>query len=115
MIDCAISKNAELVIVSRDGDYGSTYGSKSYINDDLRQEFSNRVSQKRELLLYTKVSDALKHFNVTVTQAQVEAEAELAEQVALSEKLLAELIHVPLPANDTGATAEDQIFFGEQA
>jgi PIN domain len=77
MIDCAISKSAELVIVSRDADYGATHEGRSYINDHLRHEFSNRVSQKRELLLYTKLSDALKHFKVVVTQAQVEAEAEL--------------------------------------
>jgi hypothetical protein len=77
MVDCAISKNAELVIVSRDADYGAIYDGKSYINDHLWHEFASRVSQKRELLLYTKLSDALKHFNVTVTQEQVKAEAEL--------------------------------------
>ncbi|MBB3192639.1 PIN domain-containing protein [Roseateles terrae] len=79
MIECAIKNNAELVIVSRDSDYGASYGKKSYINDHLRHEFSNRVSQKRDLLLYTKLSEALKHFKVTVTQAQVNAEAELVE------------------------------------
>jgi len=89
MIECAISKNAELVIVSRDADYGATYGNKSYVNDHLRQEFSNRVSQKRELLRYSKVSDALKHFHVAVTPAQVKAEAELTEQIKISDKLLA--------------------------
>ncbi|AYX29859.1 hypothetical protein EGY16_18635 [Burkholderia pseudomallei] len=90
MIDCAIQANAELVIVSRDGDYGSTYDSKSYINDHLRQEFSNRVSQKRELLLYTRVSDALKHFHVAVTHAQEKAEADLVEQMALGDKFLSQ-------------------------
>jgi hypothetical protein len=67
------------VIVSRDADYGSTYDGTSYINDHLRHEFSNRVSQQRKLLLYTKLSDALKHFNVTVTQEQVKAEKQLIE------------------------------------
>lgn len=77
MIDCAISKSAELVIVSRDSDYGATHDGKTYVNDHLRQEFSNRVSQKRQLLLYPKLSDALKHFKVAVTAEQVKAEAEL--------------------------------------
>lgn len=76
MIECAINNKAELVIVSRDADYGATHENISYINDHLRQEFSNRVSQKRELLLYSKLSDALKHFKVTVTPEQVKAEAE---------------------------------------
>jgi hypothetical protein len=77
MIECAINQNAELVIVSRDHDYGVTYKGVSYVNDHLKQEFSNRVSQKRQLLLYTKVSDALKHFHVAVTKEQVDAEKEL--------------------------------------
>ena len=77
MIQCALDANAELVIVSRDTDYGATFNGVSYINDHLKQEFSNRVSQKRELLLYTKLSDALKHFHVTVSKAQVDAEKEL--------------------------------------
>lgn len=77
MVECAINSNAELVIVSRDADYGVTHDGKSYINDHLRQEFSNRVSQRRGLLLYSKLSDALKQFKVTVTPAQVKAEAEL--------------------------------------
>ena len=51
-------KRTELVIVSRDSDYGIVYGEKNYVNDDLRQEFSERVSQKRKLLLYQKLSDA---------------------------------------------------------
>jgi len=83
MVDCSISKAAELVIVSRDTDYGVTYNKKSYINDHLRHEFSNRVSQRRELLLYTKLSDALKHFHVPVSPAQVRAEDELFEEQAL--------------------------------
>jgi PIN domain len=77
MIDCAKAKDGELVIVSRDADYGSTHDGKSYINDHLRHEFSARVSRKRGLLLYTKLSDALTHFNVAVTQAQVNAEKQL--------------------------------------
>jgi PIN domain len=79
MIDCAKAKDGELVIVSRDADYGSTYDGKSYINDHLWHEFSARVSRKRDLLLYAKLSDALKHFNVAVTPAQVNAERQLIE------------------------------------
>ncbi len=55
-------RDAELVIVSRDSDYGATFDNKAYINDHLRQEFSERVSKKRSLLLYSRLSEALKHF-----------------------------------------------------
>ena len=50
---------------------------KSYINDHLRQEFSDRVSRKRDLLLYPSLSDALKLFEVEVTPQEEEAEKEL--------------------------------------
>jgi hypothetical protein len=77
MVHCAKSENAELVIVSRDSDFGVSFDGKAYINDHLRQEFSERVSQKRELLLYTRLSEALKHFRVKVTPAEERAEAEI--------------------------------------
>jgi hypothetical protein len=77
MIQCAIDKKAGLVIVTRDSDYGVTVEKKSYINDHLRQEFSERVSRKRSLLLYPLLSDALKLFKVQVSQKEEEAETEL--------------------------------------
>src|SRR3546814_18188202 len=77
MIHCAKERNAELVIVSRDSDYGATFDNKAYINDHLRQEFSERVSKKRSLLLYSRLAEALKHFSVRVTPAEEKAEAEI--------------------------------------
>jgi hypothetical protein len=79
MIHCANDSNAELVIVSRDSDYGVVFENQAYVNDHLRQEFSERVSKKRKLLLYTKLSEALKHFAVPVSKKEEEAEAELVE------------------------------------
>jgi PIN domain len=74
MLECAVRNNAELVIVSRDTDYGVVFEDKAYVNDHLRQEFSERVSRKRKLLLYTKLSDALKHFAVAVTPEEEKEE-----------------------------------------
>jgi hypothetical protein len=82
MVHCAMQQNAELVIVTRDADYGLHYENRSYINDHLRQEFSERVSQKRSLLLYSRLSDALKHFSVPVTPKEELAEAEIVEAQA---------------------------------
>jgi len=79
MIECAKNGNAELVIVSRDSDYGATFDGKTYVNDHLRQEFSERVSKKRKLLLYTRLSEALKHFSIPVTEREVQAESEIVE------------------------------------
>lgn len=77
MIHCANVNNAELVIVTRDTDYGVHFENRAYINDHLKQEFAERVSKKRKLLLYSRLSDALKHFEVPVTKQEEEAESEL--------------------------------------
>ena len=77
MVHCATEQKAGLVIVTRDTDYGATVGDKCYINDHLRQEFSDRVSRKRDLLLYPSLSDALKLFEVAVTPQEEQAEKEL--------------------------------------
>lgn len=77
MVYCANEQNAELVIVSRDSDYGVTFDSKYYVNDHLRQEFSERVSKKRKLLLHGRLSEALKHFQVKVSEKAEKAETEL--------------------------------------
>ena len=77
MIHCANVQNAELVIVSRDSDFGAVFDNKVYVNDHLKQEYSERVSKKRKLLLYTRLSEALKHFSVPVSDQEAEAEIEV--------------------------------------
>jgi hypothetical protein len=81
MVQCAIDRRAGLVIVTRDSDYGVTVEGTSYVNDHLRQEFSERVSRKRSLLLCSRLSDALKLFKVPVTQQEEEIESELVSDV----------------------------------
>jgi PIN domain-containing protein len=80
MIQCAETQSAGLVIVSRDSDYGIEYEGKYYLNEHLRHEFSDRVSQQRKVVLCRLLSDALKHFNVTVSAAEEKEEKELAVQ-----------------------------------
>jgi predicted nucleic acid-binding protein len=82
MVECAIAEKAELVIVSRDSDFGAVFEDHAYVNDHLRQEFSERVSKKRKLLLYTKLSEALEHFEVEVSPQEVEAESEIVQATA---------------------------------
>lgn len=74
MIECAKNESAELVIVSRDADYGVLFEDKAYINDHLKQEFGERVSRRRKILLYTKLSEALKHFKIPVTPQEAKEE-----------------------------------------
>ncbi len=92
MLHCAKEQNAELVIVSRDSDYGAIVDGSAYINDHLKQEFTERVSKKRKILLYHRLSDALKHFKVEVSDAEVKEEAAIVTSVAVQ----------PSPAQITG-------------
>src|SRR6202035_1447324 len=71
MIECANAESAGLVIVSRDFDYGVDFEGKHYLNEHLRQEFSDRVSKKRKVVLCRLLSEALKYFNIPVTAAEV--------------------------------------------
>lgn len=80
MVHCALGQNAELVIVSRDSDYGVTFENQGFVNDHLRQEFSERVSKKRKLLLCTRLSEALKHFAIPVTPQEEAEEKEIIEK-----------------------------------
>ena len=92
IIQCAIDSGKDIVIVSRDGDYGASYKDKWYINDWLLQEFKQRVSQKRKILLTGKLSEALK-----IVHAKVTAEMEAAE-----EGIIKEQAQVALNENPTG-------------
>jgi hypothetical protein len=77
MIRCVNDRKAGLVIVSRDSDYGVTVDGKSYINDELRREFSERVSQTRTLLLFSRLTDALKSFAIPVSKKEEQVEKDL--------------------------------------
>jgi hypothetical protein len=77
MIHCAEENDAELVILTRDSDYGTAFAGKSYLNDHLKQEFQDRVSKKRTVLLYSSAVQALKHFEVKVSKETEKSEAEL--------------------------------------
>jgi hypothetical protein len=78
MVECAKQQSAGLVIVSRDADYGVEFENKVYLNEHLLHEFKDRVSQQRKVILCRSLSDALKHFNVTVTAAEEKEEKEVA-------------------------------------
>ncbi len=82
IVKCSIDSGKHIVIVTRDTDYGAIYDGKSYLNDWLKQEFSERVSKKRKIILTDKLSHGLKIVHAAVTK---EMEAE-------EERLLAELL-----------------------
>jgi hypothetical protein len=74
IVQCAIESGKHIIIVTRDRDYGATYNGESFLNDWLRQEFSERVSRKRKIILTEKLAKALKMVHAAVTKEMEEEE-----------------------------------------
>lgn len=83
ILEIAKTENRDILIVSRDSDFGITYSDKSYINDWLRHEFKDRVSKKRKIALVNRLTIALKGIAIEVTS---EEEIEEDFQVRFSEE-----------------------------
>ena len=77
IIECAKISTCNVVIVSRDGDFGLTYRQECILNDWLRMEFKERVSRKRNIELTNKLSTALKKLHIPLTRGDVAEENKL--------------------------------------
>lgn len=79
IIECANNSatNQQILIVSRDGDFGASLGKNDYLNDWLKLEFRDRVSRLRKVELTTKLTDALKMLDETVSEEDVQIEQKL--------------------------------------
>ena len=74
--------------MSRDSDFGATYKNEPYLNDWLTQEFKQRVSQKRKILLTNSLSEGLKVVHAKITKEMEEEEKNsLKELMANLERL----------------------------
>lgn len=83
VVHCAIESKANIVIVSRDSDYGLDTGSEALLNDWLRHEFAERVSRRRKILLTSRLTEGFKEAAIRVTQEdQREEEQILASRMA---------------------------------
>lgn len=67
ILQCAIKSGSDIIIVSRDKDYGHRHENKNYVNDWLSAEFRKRVSKKRKLILTEKITDAMTRLEVEVS------------------------------------------------
>jgi predicted nucleic acid-binding protein len=77
IVHCAQNSTRDVAIVSRDNDYGVSLKSKSILNDWLTQEFKERVSRKRNIVLTDKLSIAFKLASIPVSKKAEEAEEKL--------------------------------------
>ncbi|MEM1451098.1 MAG: PIN domain-containing protein [Planctomycetota bacterium] len=82
VVRCSQVTKKHIVIVSRDSDYGVTYGTDSYLNDWLRQEFKERTTLQRDIILTQRLTDGFKKADIKVTAKEEEEEAQLVESLA---------------------------------
>jgi hypothetical protein len=91
IVSCAETTGNHVVIVSRDSDFGISFNGESILNDWLLQEFRERVSKKRKVVLTDRLSAGLKAAAITVTKQEEKSEEEFLESrssVAAGKNLL---------------------------
>lgn len=81
IVQCAVASGKHIIIVTRDRDYGATYNGESFLNDWLRQEFSERVSFRRKVILTDKLAKALRMVQAAVTKEMEEEENRMIAEV----------------------------------
>ncbi len=74
IIDCAEQESANVIIVSRDTDYGVIDDKKGYLNDWLLHEFHERIGRKNNARLTPLLTDAFKSANVKVSKEEIKVE-----------------------------------------
>lgn len=82
IVECAIETGLDVVIVSRDGDFGLRSDGVHYVNDSLQDEFKDRVSPKRKVEFTTSLAQALRDLKVPVTEAEESEEQKIIAQRA---------------------------------
>ncbi|UPQ78698.1 PIN domain-containing protein [Flavobacterium azooxidireducens] len=74
IIKCAEENKKNIILVTRDTDFGVIYDNESYINDWLRQEFIQRIGKKQTIFLTDKLSKAFQLVQIPVTEEMIEEE-----------------------------------------
>jgi predicted nucleic acid-binding protein len=74
IVKCAEDSKKHIIIVTRDTDFGAIHENESYLNDWLKQEFRQRISQQRKVVLTDKLSKAFKLVEIPVTKEMEEEE-----------------------------------------
>lgn len=81
IVYCAQNCNDDIIVVSRDADFGCTYNDKCILNDWLLQEFKERVSHKRSITLTNRLTEAFKKASITVSKEEEDSEQSMIEAI----------------------------------
>ncbi len=82
IIHCAEISGKDIVIVSRDSDYGVEYDKKYFLNDWLRLEFSERIGRRRKIVLTNKLAEAFNKVAIRVSAQAKRKEEELVSELS---------------------------------
>lgn len=80
IIHCAQNTEKNIILVTRDTDYGVTYDQGFILNDWLSQEFKQRVGRERKIIITGRLTYAFKGISVTVTKQEEREENSLLEE-----------------------------------
>lgn len=90
MVECVTTSKRDLVIVSRDTDYGIRSKEGRILNDWLRHEFAERTGGSNRVFLTDRLAEAFELIAVPVSPAEVaEENAMLRRQTAIGRIMLA--------------------------
>ncbi len=79
IIYCAQKTGKQIILVTRDTDFGAIDPTESYLNDWLNQEFKERVGRRRKIILTDKLSQAFKLLKIPVSTEMIEEEQKVSQ------------------------------------
>jgi hypothetical protein len=80
---CVEDANKDVIVVSRDGDYGVTLDDHFYANEWLVADIK-RLNKQRNLVVFDRLADALKLIDVKISAEEEKEEDKLAEKATLA-------------------------------
>lgn len=77
IVDCSIRTSKHIIIVTRDTDFGLRLNKELLLSDWLRQEFKERVSRTRKIIITDKLAKAFELVKIPVTKEMKDEEENL--------------------------------------
>jgi len=74
IVHCAAESKRNIVLVSRDQDYGQVLDDRPVLNDWLQTEFKERTGKKRKIVLTNRLTSAFQIVSIKATKEQISEE-----------------------------------------
>jgi hypothetical protein len=107
IVHCAKESGKDIIIVSRDTDYGINYEGQFILNDWLKLEFQERISRKRKIILTDRLAQAFKQVAIPVSLAAEKEERDLLAELSVltphhtdPSEWVSRLVHGPETLNE---------------